>query len=213
MAFTLPDLPYPHDALKPYMSAETLEFHHDKHHLAYVNNGNNALKGTEWEGKPLEEIVKGSFGKNPAVFNNADQHYNHIHFWKWMKPNASNKIPGELEKALKDSFGSIDKAKEDFIQGGVTQFGSGWSWLAVKDGKIQVMKTPNGENPLVHGAKPILGSCARDRRRRECRIVAARTRGVCLAWRSPQRRLHRQLRRRQHLRRGGQSQDPARCAR
>jgi superoxide dismutase, Fe-Mn family len=157
MAFTLPDLPYPHDALKPYMSAETLEFHHDKHHLAYVNNGNNALKGTEWEGKPLEEIVKGSFGKNPAVFNNAGQHYNHIHFWKWMKPNASNKIPGELEKALKDSFGSIDKAKEDFIQGGVTQFGSGWSWLAVKDGKVQVMKTPNGENPLVHGAKPILG--------------------------------------------------------
>src|ERR1700733_12061203 len=189
MAFTLPDLPYPHDALKPYMSAETLEFHHDKHHLAYVNNGNNALKGTEWEGKPLEgsvkgsfgknpavftnattphkgtkwggkppeEIVKGSLGKTPAVFNNAGQHYNHIHFWKWMKPNASNKIPGELEKALKDSFGSIDKAKEDFIQGGVTQFGSGWSWLAVKDGKVQVMKTPNGENPLVHGAKPILG--------------------------------------------------------
>ena len=111
MAFTLPDLPYPHDALKPYMSAETLEFHHDKHHLAYVNNGNNALKGTEWEGKPLEEIVKGSFGKNPAVFNNAGQHYNHIHFWKWMKPNASNKIPGEVEKALKDLFGSIDKGQ------------------------------------------------------------------------------------------------------
>ena len=132
MAFTLPDLPYPHDALKPYMSAETLEFHHDKHHLAYVNNGNNALKGTEWEGKPLEEIVKGSFGKNPAVFNNAGQHYNHIHFWKWMKPNASNKIPGELEKALKDSFGSIDKAKEDFIQAGVTQFGSGWAWLTLQ---------------------------------------------------------------------------------
>src|ERR1700753_2300605 len=85
MAFTLPELPYAHDALKPYMSAETLEFHHDKHHLAYVNNGNNALKGTEWENKSLEEIVKGSHGKNPAVFNNAGQHYNHIHFWKWMK--------------------------------------------------------------------------------------------------------------------------------
>ena len=110
------------------MSAETLEFHHDKHHLAYVNNGNNALKGTEWEGKPLEEIVKGSFGKNAAVFNNAGQHYNHNHFWKWMKPGGS-KIPGEVEKALKDSFGSIDKAKEDFIQAGVTQFGSGWAWL------------------------------------------------------------------------------------
>ncbi len=111
MAFTLPDLPYPHDALKPYMSAETLEFHHDKHHLAYVNNGNNALKGTEWEGKPLEEIVKGSFGKNPAVFNNAGQHYNHTHFWKWMKPNASNKIPGELEKAL-EGFVRLDRKGE-----------------------------------------------------------------------------------------------------
>ena len=111
------------------MSRETLEYHHDKHHLAYVNNGNNALKGTEWEGKPLEEIVKGSFGKNAAVFNNAGQHYNHIHFWKWMKPNGGGKIPGEIEKALNDRFGSVDKAKEDFIQAGVTQFGSGWCWL------------------------------------------------------------------------------------
>jgi superoxide dismutase, Fe-Mn family len=126
MAFTLPDLPYPHDALAPVMSRETLEYHHDKHHLAYVNNGNNALKGTEWEGKPLEEIVKASFGKNAAVFNNAGQHYNHIHFWKWMKPKGGGKIPGEVEKAL-------------------------------KDGKVSVTKTPNGENPLVHGGTPILG--------------------------------------------------------
>src|SRR5580698_737904 len=156
MAFTLPDLPYPHDALKPYVSAETLEFHHDKHHLAYVNNGNNALKGTEWENKPLEEIVKGSFGKNAAVFNNAAQHYNHTHFWKWQKAGGS-KIPGEVEKALKDSFGSIEKAKEDLIQAGVTQFGSGWAWLTLKDGKVSATKTQNGENPLVHSGKPILG--------------------------------------------------------
>src|SRR5271166_7147051 len=132
MSFTLPELPYPYDALGPYMSRETLEYHHDKHHLAYVNNGNNAIKGTEWEGKPLEEIVKGSFGKNPAVFNNAGQHYNHTHFWKWMKPNGGGSIPGEVEKALKDSFGSVDKAKEDLIQAGVTQFGSGWCWLTLK---------------------------------------------------------------------------------
>ena len=157
MAFTLPDLPYPHDALAPVMSRETLEYHHDKHHLAYVNNGNAALKGTEWEGKPLEEIVKGSFGKNAAVFNNAGQHYNHIHFWKWMKPRGGGKIPGEVEKALKDAFGSVDKAKEDLVQAGVSQFGSGWAWLALKGGKVEVMKTPNGENPLVHGGKPILG--------------------------------------------------------
>ena len=98
MAFTLPELPYPHDALAPIMSRETLEFHHDKHHLAYVNNGNNALKGTEWEGKPLEEIVKGSFGKNAAVFNNAGQHYNHTHFWKWMKPKGGGKHSGRTRE-------------------------------------------------------------------------------------------------------------------
>src|ERR1700755_92600 len=150
MSFTLPDLPYSHDALAPFMSKETLEFHHDKHHQAYVTNGNNALKGTEWEGKPLEEIVKGSHGKNPAVFNNAAQHYNHIHFWKWMKKGGGGtKIPGNVEKAITSRFGSFDKFKDDFVQAGVTQFGSGWCWLAVKNGKIEIMKTPNGENPLV----------------------------------------------------------------
>jgi Fe-Mn family superoxide dismutase len=158
MSFSLPDLPYAHDALQPYMSKETLEYHHDKHHLAYVNNGNNLLKGSEFEGKSLEEVVKGSFGKNAGLFNNAGQHYNHIHFWKWMKPNGGGKIPGALEKAIVDAFGSIDKMKEDFIQAGVTQFGSGWHWLAVQNGKIVVMKTPNGESPLVHGATPILGN-------------------------------------------------------
>ncbi len=157
MTFSLPDLPYAHDALAPYMSKETLEYHHDKHHLAYVNNGNNLLKGTEWEGKPLEEIVRGAYGKNPGLFNNAGQHYNHLHFWKWMKPNGGGKIPGQLEKALIDSFGSIEKAKEDFIQAGATQFGSGWGWLTVVDGRIVATKTPNGENPLVHKGRPILG--------------------------------------------------------
>ena len=157
MTFSLPDLPYAHDALAPYMSRETLEYHHDKHHLAYVNNSNNLLKGTEWEGKPLEDIVRGAYGKNPGVFNNVGQHYNHLQFWKWMKPNGGGKIPGELEKALVDSFGSVDKAKEDFIQAATTQFGSGWGWLAVVDGRIVATKTPNGESPLVHGATPILG--------------------------------------------------------
>lgn len=157
MTFKLPDLPYAHDALAPYMSKETLEYHHDKHHLAYVNNGNNALKGSDLEGKSLEEIVKASFGKNPAIFNNAGQHYNHLHFWKWMKPNGGGKIPGELEKKIIADLGSVDKMKEEFIAAGTGQFGSGWAWLAVKDGKIVVTKTPNGESPLVHGGKPILG--------------------------------------------------------
>jgi Fe-Mn family superoxide dismutase len=150
MSFSLPDLPYPHDALGPYMSRETLEYHHDKHHLAYVNNGNNLLKGTEWEGKSLEEIVKGSHGKNPGLFNNAGQHYNHNHFWKWMKPNGG-------AKKIESDLGGTAKMTEDFIQAGVTQFGSGWCWIAVKDGKLAVMKTANGESPLVHGATPILG--------------------------------------------------------
>lgn len=157
MSFTLPDLPYAYDALQPYMSRETLEYHHDKHHKAYVDNGNKLLEGTDLAGKSLEEIVVGSFGKNQGLFNNAGQHYNHIHFWKWMKPNGGGAIPGNLEKKIIEDLGSIEKMKEDFAQAGATQFGSGWCWLAVKDGKIVVMKTPNGENPLVHGAKPILG--------------------------------------------------------
>ena len=158
MSFTLPPLPYAYEALQPYMSKETLEYHHDKHHQAYVTAGNNLLKDSGLEGKSLEDIVKGSFGKNAPLFNNAGQHYNHLHFWNWMKPNGGgDKIPGALEKAIVDGVGSIAKMKEDFIAAGVGQFGSGWAWLAVKDGKVSVMKTPNGENPLVHGATPILG--------------------------------------------------------
>jgi Fe-Mn family superoxide dismutase len=157
MSFTLPELPYAYDALQPYMSRETLEFHHDKHHAAYVNTGNNLLKGTDLEGKSVEEVVKGSYGKNQALFNNAGQHYNHLHFWHWMKPNGGGALPGTLEKKIVEDLGSVDKMKEDFIQAGTSQFGSGWAWLAEQGGKIVVMKTPNGENPLVHGATPILG--------------------------------------------------------
>ena len=158
MAFELPALPYDYEALQPYLSKETLEFHHDKHHKAYVDNGNKLLAGSGLEGKSLEEIVKGSHGKNAPLFNNAGQHYNHLHFWQWMKPNGGgDKLPGGLEKQIVADLGSVAKMKEDFIQAGVTQFGSGWSWLAVKDGKIIVTKTANGESPLVHGATPILG--------------------------------------------------------
>ena len=98
MTFTLPDLPYAYDALQPYMSKETLEFHHDKHHAAYVNTGNNLLKGSELEGKSVEEVVKGSFGKNQPLFNNAGQHYNHIHFWQWMKPKGGGIGPGRARE-------------------------------------------------------------------------------------------------------------------
>jgi superoxide dismutase, Fe-Mn family len=158
MAFELPALPYDYEALAPYMSKETLEFHHDKHHKAYVDNGNKLAAEAGMADLSLEEIVKKSFGTNAGLFNNAAQHYNHIHFWKWMKPSGGgDKIPGELEKKIVSDLGSVAKLKEDFIQAGITQFGSGWAWLAVKDGKIMVSKTLNGENPLVHGAQPILG--------------------------------------------------------
>ncbi len=158
MAFDLPALPYSYDALGPYMSAETLEFHHDKHHQAYVTNGNKLLEGSGLEGKSLEEIVRASFGNNAGLFNNAGQHFNHLHFWKWMAPNGGGtKLPGKLQAKIDSDLGGYDKFRADFINAGTTQFGSGWAWLALKDGKLEVMKTANGENPLVHGATPLLG--------------------------------------------------------
>ncbi|MGD9738272.1 MAG: superoxide dismutase [Bauldia sp.] len=158
MAFQLPELPYAYDALQPYMSAETLEYHHDKHHAAYVTNGNKLLEGSGLENASLEDVVKGSFGKNAGLFNNAGQHYNHIHFWKWMKPNGGGRnLPGALQAAIDSDLGGYDKFRTDFVQAGVTQFGSGWAWLTVKNGKLEITKTPNGENPLVHGGTPILG--------------------------------------------------------
>ncbi|WP_062219421.1 MULTISPECIES: superoxide dismutase [unclassified Aureimonas] len=158
MAFTLPELPYAYDALQPFMSKETLEYHHDKHHQAYVDMGNKLAADAGLADASLEEIVKQSFGKNQPLFNNAGQHYNHIHFWKWMKPNGGGKsLPGKLQTAFDSDLGGYDKFRNDFIDAGKGQFGSGWAWVAVKDGKLQIMKTPNGENPLVHGAEPILG--------------------------------------------------------
>jgi superoxide dismutase, Fe-Mn family len=156
MAFELANLPYAYDALAPFMSRETLEFHHDKHHQTYVNNANNLIKGTEWETASLVDVVKGSFGKNQAVFNNAAQHFNHAELWKSMKPNGGGAIPGELLKKIGEDLGGLDKFRADFIQAGLTQFGSGWAWLALKDGKLVIQKTPNAENPLVHGASPLL---------------------------------------------------------
>ncbi|MGI9381229.1 MAG: superoxide dismutase [Methyloligellaceae bacterium] len=158
MAFELPELPYAYDALQPYMSAETLEFHHDKHHQAYVTVGSNLAAEAGMDGQSVEEIVKASYGSNAGLFNNAGQHYNHIHFWNWMKPGGGGtKIPGALEAKINEDIGGYDQFREGFIQAGMTQFGSGWAWLAMKNGKLEIMKTPNGENPLVHDATPILG--------------------------------------------------------
>ncbi len=144
---------------RPYMSRETLEYHHDKHHKAYVDNGNKLLEGSGLEGKSLEEIVKGSFGKNarplqqcrpalqPPAFLAVDEA-------EWRRRQDSRQ---RWRRRSISDLGGVAKMKEDFAQAGVSQFGSGWAWLAVKDGKIAITKTPNGESPLVHGAKPILG--------------------------------------------------------
>ena len=161
MAFELPNLPYAYDALAPFMSAETLEFHHDKHHKAYVDKGNELAKAAGLDGKSLEQIVVSSFKDKSQgpLFNNAGQHWNHIHFWNWMKPKGGGKkIPAALEKSINESFGGFDTFRGKFIEAGITQFGSGWAWLVLGDnGKIEIMKTPNGENPLAHGKTALLG--------------------------------------------------------
>ena len=162
MAFDLPDLPYSHDALSSRgMSRETLEYHHDIHHKAYVDNGNKAIAGTEWEGKPVEEIVRGTYQEGAVaqngIFNNASQHWNHTQFWQMMSPDGVG-MPGELERAIVDSFGSVDEFKNQFAAAGQGQFGSGWAWLVMgDDGGLQVTKTENGVNPLCHGQTPLLG--------------------------------------------------------
>ena len=158
MTFQLPPLTYPYDALQPFMSRETLEYHHDKHHQAYVDNGNKLIVGSGLEGKSIEDICKAAYaGKNAGLVNNLGQHYNHIHFWQWMKKGGGGKkLPGAVERLVAD-YGGYDKMRADFINAGVTQFGSGWCWLVLRDGKLEVMKTANGENPLMHGAEPILG--------------------------------------------------------
>ncbi|MGB0057772.1 MAG: superoxide dismutase, partial [Methyloceanibacter sp.] len=142
----------------PYMSAETLQYHHDKHHQAYVDMLNKLLPGSGFEGLSLEEIVKASYGKNQAVFNNAGQDFNHNNFWPWMKKGGGGKkVPGSVLALIDRDLGGFDKFREAFIEAGKTQFGSGWCWLTLKSGKLEVTKTPNGENPLVQGGWPLLG--------------------------------------------------------
>ena len=153
----LPDLPYSKDALAPYMSAETLELHHDKHHMAYVTNGNKFINENNFNEDSIEDIVKNSFNKNASVFNNVSQHLNHMHFWEIMKNNPNGKIPSELEHKINEDFGSVESMKEAFINAGIGQFGSGWCWLVLNNGKLEITKTPNAENPIVHGHTPLLG--------------------------------------------------------
>jgi Fe-Mn family superoxide dismutase len=154
----LPELPYAYDSLAPYMSKETLEFHHDKHHNTYVVNANKIIEDNNINYDNLESLVKNSHSSNQGLFNNAAQHWNHIEFWQWMKPNGGGNIPSELESKIVEDFGSFDKFRAEFIAAGATQFGSGWCWLVKgADGKLSVTKTPNGENPIIHDQKALLG--------------------------------------------------------
>ena len=157
MSFTLPELPYAYDALAPHMSAETLEFHHDKHHNAYLTVMNEMIGGTDYESMSIEDIVRKSYSDNPKLFNQAAQYYNHVHFWNWMSPNGGGSVPGALAAKINEDIGSMEELRAAFIDAGKTQFGSGWAWLSLKDGKLGVSNSPNGENPLIQGAVPILG--------------------------------------------------------
>ncbi len=154
MAFTLPPLPYAKDALAPHISAETLDFHHGKHHQAYVTNLNKLVEGKPEAQKSLEDIIMSSEG---GVFNNAAQIWNHTFYWSSMKPNGGGEPTGDLKAAIDRDFGSLEKFSTAFADAGATQFGSGWAWLVQhKDGKLAVTKTPNADLPMKHGQKALL---------------------------------------------------------
>lgn len=153
MAFMLPELPYEKDALAPYLSQETLEYHHDKHHNAYVTNLNGLVEGSELAAKSLEEVILAS---DSGVFNNAAQVWNHTFYWNCMKPGGGGEPSGELAHAIEAAFGSFDAFKKEFTQAAVTQFGSGWAWLVLQEGELKVMKTSNADLPMKHGATALL---------------------------------------------------------
>ncbi|HOZ85134.1 MAG TPA: superoxide dismutase [Niabella sp.] len=161
MAFTLPDLSYTKDALEPHIDALTMEIHHDRHHKAYVDNLNKAIEGTDNAEKTLEELVKNAGSISPAVRNNGGGHWNHSFFWDILTPGGASQPDGALATAITETFGSLEALQEKVNTAGATRFGSGWAWLIVKDGKLEVTSTPNQDNPLmdvadVKGA-PILG--------------------------------------------------------
>mgnify|MGYP002629133335 FL=1 len=159
MAFELPNLPYAHDALAPHIDARTMEIHHGKHHAGYTTNLNNAIAGTDLEGKSIEEILKNCKDK-PAVRNNGGGYYNHDLFWKVMSPNGGGNPTGELADAISSAFGSYESFKDEFAKAAATRFGSGWAWLCVTNGKLEICSTANQDNPLMgEGCEgtPILG--------------------------------------------------------
>jgi Fe-Mn family superoxide dismutase len=162
MAYELPPLPYPKEALEPHIDAQTMEIHHGKHHNAYVTNLNKALAGKgDLEKKPIEELISNMNAVpediRAAVRNNGGGHANHSMFWKIMGPGAGGKPSGKLAEDINATFGSFDAFKEKFEAGGAGRFGSGWVWLVVKNGKLEIMSTANQDNPLMEGIKPVMG--------------------------------------------------------
>jgi Fe-Mn family superoxide dismutase len=161
MAFTLPTLPYASDALEPHIDKMTMEIHHGKHHGAYVTNLNKAVENTEWATKSIEDILAGISKAPAAIRNNGGGHYNHTHFWNWMKPAGGGQPAGDLAAAITRDFGGFDKFKELFANAGVTRFGSGWAWLIKQHDKLVIASTPNQDNPLMDVAEtkgtPVLG--------------------------------------------------------
>ena len=162
MAFELPKLNYAFDALEPHIDAKTMEIHHDKHHAGYTSKLNDAIEGTDNEGKTIENILKNLDMTNKALRNNGGGYYNHNLYWEVMSPDGGGKPEGELAAAIDTAFGSFDAFKDEFSKAGATQFGSGWAWLCVhKGGKVEVCSTPNQDNPLMPkvgcGGTPILG--------------------------------------------------------
>jgi Fe-Mn family superoxide dismutase len=161
MAFEVPPLPYDYNALEPHIDDETMHLHHDKHHQAYVTAANNALEGTEWADKSVEEVLQNldqiPEDKRNAVRNNAGGHYNHSLFWEWMSPDGGGEPDGDLRSAIDSAFGSLDDLKAKMKAAGVGQFGSGWSWLIHDGSGLAVVSTPNQDSPISSGKTPLLG--------------------------------------------------------
>ncbi|RFP65722.1 superoxide dismutase [Hymenobacter lapidiphilus] len=162
MAFELPALPYAFDALEPHIDAQTMQIHHDKHHQAYVTNLNNAIAGTDMEGKSLDELMQNIAAAPTAVRNNGGGHWNHSMFWQVLSPKGGGEPTGAVAEAITKSFGGYEKFKEEFTKAAGTRFGSGWAWLCKQsDGSLTICSTPNQDNPLMPDAgckgTPVLG--------------------------------------------------------
>jgi superoxide dismutase, Fe-Mn family len=162
VAYEVPPLPYDYAALEPTIDEQTMHLHHDKHHQAYVDKANDALEGTEWADKPIEEVLQNLSSlpgdKQTVVRNNGGGHANHSLFWESMSPDGGGEPSGELADAINEAFGAFDSFKEQFEANGVAQFGSGWTWLVLEGGSLKLDKTPNQDSPVLNGQTPLLGN-------------------------------------------------------